>query len=309
MFIPIWILISLLSALTYSFREILSKSILKKYDTSGTQIMFEENLVIISVILLIFFPFVQFQLFYNLFIFFFFKATLFAIASLLFFSLLKKYEISIVSPMMNLSPFFLLILSSLFLSESVTLLQVLGIIIIIISTLTLEHINKTHHKNKHKTHSIKELLHSVFSHIKEGNWHFIFSVVGVLLFLSTATILDKVLFNNSVNIISNMYFTGLLLFIYMVIYLSYTKKLVPSCKNIVKQPQTLLIGVVSLLDRGLVFTAIANPNALVSLIIPLRRTSTIYSSLIGGILFHEKNLKKKLCIVCIMILGVLLISL
>lgn len=305
--IPIWILLALLSAITYSFREVLSKRILKKYDTSGTQINFEENLVIISIMLLVFFPFIQFDLFYEYSYIFLIKGTLLTVATLFFFSLLKKYEISLVSPMMNLSPFFLLILSSIFLSEQISNLQILGILIIIASTFMLEHINKTHHKSKH--HSISEMFNHFKEHLTFKNWEFVISVLVVLVSLSFGTILDKVLFNNGISIVSNLYFTGLIIFVYMIIYLSYSQTLVKSCKNVIKQPQTLLIGVVGVIDRGLVFSAIAMPTALVSLIIPLRRTATIYSSLIGGILFHEKNLGKKFAIICIMIIGVALISL
>ena len=305
--IPIWILLALLSAVTYSFREVLSKRILKKYDTSGTQINFEENLVIISIMLLVFFPFIQFDLFYEYLHIFLIKGTLLTVATLFFFSLLKKYEISLVSPMMNLSPFFLLILSSIFLSEQISNFQIFGIMVIIASTFMLEHINKTHHKSKH--HSIGEMFNHFKEHLTFKKWEFVISVLIVLISLSFGTILDKVLFNNGIGIVSNLYFTGLIIFVYMIIYLSYSKTLVKSCKNIIKQPQTLLIGIVGVIDRGLVFSAIAMPTALVSLIIPLRRTATIYSSLIGGILFHEKNLGKKFTIICIMIIGVALISL
>jgi len=70
---------------------------------------------------------------------------------------------------------------------------------------------------------------------------------------------------------------------------------------------TLIIGGVSFASYYFIILALSVPLALVSLIVPLRRTSTIFSSLVGGILFHETNLLKKLIITLFMIFGIILI--
>ncbi|MFH1589978.1 MAG: hypothetical protein ABIB43_05410 [archaeon] len=55
--------------------------------------------------------------------------------------------------------------------------------------------------------------------------------------------------------------------------------------------------------------AVATPGAAISLIIPIKRTSSLFTTLIGGKLFHEKNLLIKILASIIMIWGVVFILL
>lgn len=69
-----------------------------------------------------------------------------------------------------------------------------------------------------------------------------------------------------------------------------------------------VIGITLLLADILYFTAISRPDALISLISPMRRTSVAVSFLLGILVFREKQiLAKGLCVAAI-IAGVLLLS-
>lgn len=69
-----------------------------------------------------------------------------------------------------------------------------------------------------------------------------------------------------------------------------------------------VIGITLLLADILYFTAISRPDALISLISPMRRTSVVVSFLLGILIFREKQiLAKGLCVAAIVV-GVLLLS-
>ena len=67
------------------------------------------------------------------------------------------------------------------------------------------------------------------------------------------------------------------------------------------------LGGLFLFDTFLWFTAIAKPNALISLAIPLRRTSNFFNTIFGGRIFHEKHLVYRGLICFLMIIGIFLI--
>ena len=68
------------------------------------------------------------------------------------------------------------------------------------------------------------------------------------------------------------------------------------------------IGFTLLVSDILFFTAIAQPDALISLISPARRTSVVVSFLLGIFLFREKHLRAKGVCVAGIITGVILLS-
>ncbi len=69
-----------------------------------------------------------------------------------------------------------------------------------------------------------------------------------------------------------------------------------------------VIGITLLAADILYFSAIAQPDALISLISPARRTSVIVSFLLGIFLFREKQLIAKAACVAAIIVGALLLS-
>lgn len=69
-----------------------------------------------------------------------------------------------------------------------------------------------------------------------------------------------------------------------------------------------VIGVTLLAADILYFTAIAQPDALISLISPVRRTSVIVSFLLGIFLFREKHVRSKAACIGGIITGVILLS-
>lgn len=293
----LWAILALSSAFFAAIKDILAKKLFKK-NVNPSQLIFEEYLVLL-VFILVFFGFkVDYSSFYEIWHLYFLKAISVGGASLLYFKLLKKYDISVVSPLLNLSPMILLVLSVFVLGEIISSIQVVGILIILLATYFLE--VTFHHHQKTKPHAHH------FSILKKLNFSF-FSIASItLVIISFAAIADKKILG-IVDVYTNLYFTALLIFIGLLIYYLVEKSLIQTIKDLVHEPETLLISIFSIISSFLVVYAIAIPSAMVSLIIPLRRTATLFSSLIGGILFHEKHLKQKFIATFFMLIGVLFI--
>lgn len=294
-------MLALSLAVLFAFKDIIAKNMFSKKNVKPNQLMFEEFFLLLIIILILFYPRVDFASFFDLWLLYLLKSIAIGGSALMYFRLLKKYDISNVAPLINLSPIFLLVFSSFILSENITSIQLFGILVVIISTYFLE-ITMIHHgkKEPHKHH---------FIWLKKKNFMF-FSVSFVtLVFFSLAAIFDKLIFNEGVNVYTNMFFTSILILFVLIVYYIKENYIAHAFDCIAKEPETLLIAIFSIISNFLILFAIAIPSAMVSLVIPLRRTSTIFSSIFGGLLFHEKHLPKKVISTFGMLFGVLLIVL
>ena len=298
----LWLIFTFFSAIFFGVKDILAKKYFKKSDISPKQIMFEEYLLGILILLLFFLPMVDFLAFYEFYWLFILKSLVIGTSTLLYFKLLKKYDISLVSPLLNLSPIFLVIFSFFLLGELITIIQFLGILLIILATYFVE----IHHHNFFDKNKINpEKFHFKLLSLKPS--HFFILAFVMLFTISFAAIIDRIIFSYDINVYTNLYFTSLLIFLFLFVYYIWRGHLKQSFKKIIYEPQTLLIAFLTILSNFLILFAISIPSAMVSLIIALRRTSTLFSALIGGMLFHEKHLKRKFFAILIMLLGVILI--
>lgn len=297
-----WILFALGSAFVFGIKDIFAKKFFQKKDISAKQILFEEYFLGIFLMLLFFFPLVEFKSFYTYYWLFSLKALVIGTSTFLYFELLKKYEISEVSPLLNLSPVFLILFSFFLLGELISMIQFYGILLIILATYFIE-VHQHNFFNKNIFNPEKK--HFKLLSLKPSKF-FIYSTL-MLLAISLAAIFDKMILNLGISVYTNLYFTSLLIFIFLSVYFIKKGHFFSSCKKIISEPQTLLISFLTILSNFLVLFAIAIPSSLVSLVVPLRRTSTLFSSLVGGILFHERHLLRKIISILIMLMGVTLL--
>lgn len=296
-----WIVFSLASALFFGLKDVLAKKFFRDKEVSPIQLVFEEYFVFLVVILAIFFVFVDFFSFFDLWLLYFFKGVSMFVATFFYFELLKKHPISHVSPMLNLSPFLLFFLSVLVLSDKVSFLQFLGMMIVLFSTFFLE--ITVHHHERADPHS-----HHFIS-LGKKDFIFYMFVFFVLAGFSFGALFDKLIFNEGVSVYTNLFFTSVFVFLFLLVYYIVEGRLGRAVLNVVREPETLLVALFNLVSTALILFAISIPGVLISLVVSLRRTSTLFSSIFGGILFHEKHLLKKWVATLGMILGVLLIVL
>ena len=291
----LWIVLGFISALTYALADIISKKVLNKYDVTPTQIMFEQHLLNIFLILLLFFPFIDFSSFYQYYYIFIIKAFLVAVVAITYFSLLRKYEISEVAPLANLSPLILLLFTSTILAETITFFQMIGILITIIATYILEVTHHHHEKKEPHEFHFKQLF-------KKPTQFFMYAFV-LLTMMSLTSILDKIILDTGIGVYSNMYFTSVCVFFFVTVYFTIKRNLKERLIKMVKQPETFSIGIIRFVDSFVILTAFIVPGVIISLLIPIRRSATLFSAIGGGLIFHEKHMLRKLIAVVLMLVG------
>lgn len=295
----VWIVLSLLSAFFNGIKDVLAKRYFKKYNVSPTQLVFEEYFLSLFLVILFFFYKIDFSVIFTYGHLILLKSFFIAMATYSYFRLVQKYEISVVSPLTNLSPLILLFLSSAILGEIISFVQLIGIFLIIIGTYFLEVTMRNHHNRKpHKSHVLNlKMLDSTF----------VFHLLSFLFSASFVAIIDKIIFSSGVDVFSNFYFSSMIIFVFLFFYYWKKENLEKTLRHCFYEPQSMLVVVFSVISTFLIVLAISIPAALVSLIIPLRRVSTFLSAIGGGLFFHEKHMKQKLLSTIFMILGVFLI--
>ncbi|MFT4327005.1 MAG: EamA family transporter [Candidatus Woesearchaeota archaeon] len=284
----LWVALTLGSAFLLSLRDIGSKRIVKNREDSF-KLVFVEAFVGLLVTLFVFNYSIQFQQFFNYSFLFLLKGVTATAAMLFFLKLIEDHEISSVAPLMNLSPAILLILSILVLSETLSILQIAGIFVIIIGTIVFE--SAVHKGHVHKDHA---------KHFFEKDTRFFVYVLLMLLALSGNGIIDKYMLSQGVSVQTQLFYTFFFITLFVPIF---------AYKHI-KHALTydrIGVSIFGIVSTYLVLFAIAMPSTLISLVVPLRRTSTFMTAIFGGVLLHESHMKLKILSILIMLTGVLLL--
>ncbi|MFQ5405725.1 MAG: EamA family transporter [Candidatus Micrarchaeia archaeon] len=218
--------------------------------------------------------------------------------SLAFFYALKSLhhlEISVAAPMMAVNPVVLAILAFAFLGESLNSTQILGILLVVFGAYVLE--LSVHHP---------DLLRPVKKFFKSK--YLIFLFVSAFLY-AFASMTDKVALGKT-QVVPFLLLVNVLMAVVFVMVVYFADKHRLSClKTAVKSGQwrfTLVMAFSVLFYRFFIFNALS--MALVSLVIPVRRLSSLFATLIGGELFHERHLMQKLFAAVIMLSGVYFVA-
>jgi len=286
-----WLFLILISSVFLAARTIFTKKILIKRQTLP-MLFFVSLFSTLSVIF--FYKNIQLNLAPWIYFLIVIKSSVIAIAWFCIYQAYKKLNISTVSPLRNLSPIFLITLSLIFPGEKASLINYAGIALLIISAYLLE---------------VKSVS-KIFEPFKFFKSKYFLLIVVSLIGGSISAVLDKIILK-STNYYSLMFtFYLFLTVIYFAVILIKKElkslSLFSGVKNILL---ILTITFTALLADISYFMAVAMPNTLIVLIIPLRRLSTFISTLFGGRMFHEKNLWYKGIICLIMIFAVFLITL
>ncbi len=294
--VALWIVFALLSAAVFSAKDIIIKRLFNHHEMTPTNAVVQEYVAYL-ILTIAFIPLVNFKAFIPHWELFVLKALFIGAVGYLYFTLLEKHNISMVAPLLNLSPVFLILFSAVFLSEAATWMQIGGILLIVIATYYLEVVLAHHNTKKaHKKH---------WYQIKKKDVYFFGTVLAMLIIISLTAITDKVLLG-FVNWQTNLFFMSIIiLIIYTIIKKPIT--IVQSVKLFKKHPLSIAFTVTNVISTIFILLAMSIPSALVSLIVPLRRTSTLFTSIFGGLLFHEDHLVKKVLSVLVMLAGIILI--
>ena len=280
-----WYILIIISAILISFSEIIKKKILR-YEHS-TEFSTTYSLVI-TLLMVPFISYLDLNLPRFIIALLFVKSILLLVSSLLFMKAMRHNELSQIIPLKNLSPIFLVILAFFLLNEHITTTKTLGVIIIMVSGYLLE----------------KETLkkENVFK-----NKYFIYVLLSMI-FVSFAAVIDKFIIKFT-NIYTAIFIPFLLMSIYLLI-IQFT--LYNGFKDIIHSLKfgkywILISAITILLSDYTYFSSVAIQGTLISLIIPLRRVSTLFSTILGGALYHEKFFVDRVAVCIFMLMGVYLL--
>jgi len=284
-----WFLYAVGSAIGFGLKQITAKKALEKEHAA-------EHLASLTIILFvlswIFLPRVKFFFDLNTWGLIYLKAVILTFSWLFAIKALRHGEISIIIPILSMSPVVLLFLSFFILGEIALPIQYLGVLMLLggVYFLQADH---------------KDILRPIKAFKNKNMLFLLVPLVGY----SLCAIIDKVVLK-TINPYTLLFTTTGFLSIHYFIIQVYKYKGVKDIRHAFKESKvSLILTAVFLFTSNLLyFMAVQQPNALVSLIIPIRRSSVFIVVLIGGKMFHEHRLIHKIIGCTIIIAGAALIA-
>ena len=220
----------------------------------------------------------------------FIKSMIMTASWVLAYQALKHLPITIVTPIRSAGPFFTFIGAILIYNEQPTLLQWIGFILIILSVILYSKIGK------------KEGIN-----FKKNKW--IFAIIGATFLGASSGLYDKFLIQNqaltpqTLQFWFSWYTVLLLLVILTITWFPYAEK-----RKAFKWRWTIVaVGILLIAADYFYFKALQDPEALIMLLSAIKRSQLIIAVVIGGLVFKEKNKRKKLIPLIGILLGVFLI--
>ena len=209
---------------------------------------------------------------------------------------LKFLPLSAVGPLRNLGPLFVALLGLLLLGETLSLVNTIGLFVIVCGVILLDF----HIRDKH-----------AFRHLFSSLWHpatllLIFGAISI----SFVPVIDRVLLGSGINILTLLFhLSWTLASIYWVLHIIEHKKLPVSDLSFHELLWLLLTGVVLLLADILYLLALSFPAVAVAVVIGVRRLSDLFVTLFGGAILHEEHGLYRAGICLLMVFGVVLLVL
>lgn len=222
--------------------------------------------------------------------FIFIKSIIMAASWVLAYQALKHLPITIVTPIRSAGPFFTFIGAIFIYQEKPTYWQWIGFFLIIFSVMLYSRIGK------------KEGIN-----FKRNKW--IFAIIGATFLGASSGLYDKFLIQNlaltpqTLQFWFCFYTILILLVILSVTWFPYAKK-----RSAFKWRWSIpAVGVLLQTADYFYFKALQDPEALIMLLSAIKRSQIIIAVVIGGLIFKEKNKRKKLVPLAGILIGVALI--
>lgn len=212
------------------------------------------------------------------------------IAVIFYFRAIKSSDLSLVLPMLAFTPLFLLITSPIIVGEFPKLLGLIGVILIVVGSYTLN-IKKRH----------KGYLTPFTSLVKEPGTRY---MLFVALLWSISSNFDKIGIVRSSALFWTIAVNG---FIAIVLSPMVVFRIKPIF-HLIRLHKRILILSGLFLSLSVLLISTSMSMTLVSYAISVKRTSILWGALLGYVIFKEKNLRERIVGAAIMIIGVIFIS-
>ena len=288
----IWFLVALLSSFLSAFAAITQKKVL--FNLKPLKFSFYLSLVNLLFSIPFFF-FIDYQTInsQNLSILFI-KSLIGALAFLCVMTALKNLQISNALPLLALTPGFVAVFAFFMLDEKLKYYETIGLVSLILGTYILE------------SKSLKEVLVPFSVFIKSKYHQFI---LAALILFTASSIMDKVLLIKlnltpaSLTAFQHIFFAILFSIIYLI-----SKKNISKKEFFTFKENFGWIVLISILTIGYRFSQVwAVSLASVALVLAVKRTSVLWATIIGGKIFKDTNLLKKVIAVIFILIGAILI--
>lgn len=220
----------------------------------------------------------------------FIKSAIMAGSWILAYQALKHLPLTIVTPIRSAGPFFTFIGAIIIYKESPNLYQWLGFFVIIFSVILYSRIGK------------KEGIH-----FKRNKW--IFAIIGATFLGASSGLYDKFLIQNlSLNPQTLQFWFCLYTILILLVILAITWFPYAEKRRAFKFRWSIIaVGVLLQAADYFYFKALQDPDALIMLLSAIKRSQLIIAVVIGGLVFKEKNKRKKLVPLVGIMIGVFLI--
>ncbi len=282
-----WFLLALLSAIFLSASSIIEKQVLKKVHAMDFS---SAHAVLNFFLSLPFIFFIDWQEVTGIIILFTLTASLFsALAFLLSAKGVRHLELSTVSPLLSLSPGVTAVIAFLVLGEKLHFLGIVGIGFMIIGSYILS------------SHPHQKLLDPLRTTIRSKYIYFIFLAI---IFYSIGSIFDRAILHTFSTALP-IYFLFVHFFIAL-LFIPISGIFGFGLKGIRQGFRDGGIGLFSVSILSMIstfFQMFAIQLVPVALVSGVKRSSSFFTTIIAGELFHENNLKRKIIASCIIIVG------
>lgn len=282
-----YIFIVLLSAIFLGSYEVLKKKSLQKSSVYEVLFFYCLSGFLVSLI----FANSAFSVSFNDVLFILLKSIIIVVNWWLVLICMEKLDVGIIVPFSFVGTILVVFASGLIFKEQITYIHFLsllfiGVGVILTALLDRKQVEKKEEKKKHHVYILLMLFTSVLS--------------------ASTALLDKYILNvrnvnNHAFLIWFMFFTSI---IYGIFYFFKNRKI--EWKKVKSNYWMIFTGIAIVLADITYYQAITMDGAQISLISILRKFSVIVATILASLFLKEKNLLKKLGILCIMIIGVAL---
>jgi drug/metabolite transporter (DMT)-like permease len=285
-----WFILVLFCALFFGTRQVITKKVL--FFEHATEYL-TVTCLLAFLFSLFFLPKMVFDLPAKVWLLMYLKSLLLTVGWLLGAKALRHLEISFVAPLTNMTPIFLLIWGFFFLHEVPSALQYAGVALLIFGAYWLQ-----------TDHHLSSLIHP-FKIFK--NKFAVFMFIAIF-FYSICAVLDKIILRTA-DPYTFLSFTYLTLSAHYLLIQFFKYNGLKDIKHAFIKGKHLIFIIALLLLFADIFyyMAVAIPGAMISLIIPVKRTSTLIATIIGGRIFHDHDLIYRIIACVIMVIGVILV--
>ena len=284
-----WYIFAILTALLTAAAAIVEKkTLLKEHAMEFSAVLAVFNFFIVLVLL----PFINLNFSLNMLALIYIASVLATIAFLFAAKAVRHMDISVVSPLMNFSPAIVVVLAFFILGERITYLQLFGILLLIAGSFVLEAENYN--------------MKKIFTRRFKSNY-FYYIILALTLY-SFCSILDKFILN-TVSPLTYIPIIHFFIALNFIVLISIFHNGFEGIKHGIKNAGKWIFLVAVLVTGYRLSQAQAVSMTYVSLVIPIKRMSAFFVTVVGGKIFHEKNLAKRTLACIIMLIGVFLVIL